>query len=113
MTHYRYIREYPLMEDMGQKRIELIEFETVKETDCGYWIREKSGNAYSKKRFVLRLGRKKFAYPTKKEAFNSFVIRTKKSLGYAKRDMCNALDFIDLINKFNIDDSKADVRTLN
>lgn len=102
LTHYRYIREYPFFEDEGEKRIEIEEFETVKETPCGYWIKPKGSSPLYKQRFVLKVSRKKYAYTNKEDAFESFRIRTSKSLGYAKRDVKNAAEFMKLIADFEI-----------
>jgi len=93
------------MEGLGEKSIELIEFETVKETTYGYWIRLKD-SPYSKQKFVLKQSKKRYAYPTKDEAFNSFRVRTYKSLEYAKRDVENATDFVKLIEDFEINHLK-------
>lgn len=104
MTHYRYEREYPFMDDLGEMRINLVEFETVKETKCGCWIKRKG--YFRGEKFVLKDARKKYAYPTKGEAFRSFRIRTSKSLEYAKRDVRNAAIFMKLIAEAEINDIK-------
>ncbi|MCP4053735.1 MAG: hypothetical protein GY739_11850 [Mesoflavibacter sp.] len=103
IPHYRYERCYGLMADI--KEIELIEFKTIKETPFGYWIQ----NGWLKKKFVLKHSSKRYAYPTKEEAFNSFKIRTIKSFHYASRDVENAKTFIDLINKHELNDKKIDL----
>lgn len=46
------------------------------------------------KRFVLDSGRKRFAYPTKDEAWNSFKIRTGKRVQHCK----NALNVAETLN---------------
>lgn len=100
MKHYRYDRGYPLFDDTYT--IELTEYESVKETNKGYWIKSK----YGKERFVLKDSRKRHAYPTKKEAFNSFKLRTAKSLSYAKSALLKASIFIELVNKHELVDGK-------
>jgi len=102
LTHYRYVREYPCYEELGQISIGLVEFETVRETPCGYWIKLKGASSYYKQKFVLKNSTKRYAYPTKEEAFESFRIRTSRSLGYAKRDVRNAAEFMKLIADFEI-----------
>lgn len=62
-----------------------IEFELIKETPCGYWIKEitdgyKFGYRYrdgeNKKIWVTKNGKNRIAYPTKKEAlFNLYKRR--------------------------------------
>ena len=95
LKHYRYQSCYPFLS--GNKSIELIEFDTLRETDCGYWIRE-SLYLSDKERFVLKQSNKRYAYPTKKEAFNSFRIRTLRSYQHSVKSVKNAADFIDLVN---------------
>ena len=95
ITHYRYVRDYGFFQPLCE-RIELVKFKTLRETKQGYWI----GEGDAEERFVLKDSRKRYAYPTKKEAFNSFKIRTRKSAGYAQKDLDNARRFLDLIDKF-------------
>lgn len=100
MKHYRYERKYPFYDGI-KKQIELLEFETLRETNSGYWIKI---NPYREK-FVLKDSRKRYAYPTKKEAFKSFRIRTLKSKDYARRDLDNAIVFIKLINEHELNNN--------
>jgi len=105
--HYRYVREYPLNWDTEppdqEGKIKLVEFEAIRETPSGYWIKELSAWGFATKpRFVLKVSRKRFAYQTKKEAFKSFKIRTNKSWGYAERDLNNAKMFFKLIEGFDL-----------
>lgn len=97
MKHYRFERGYLFLED-DTKVIILLEFETIRETPNGYWIKI---NRF-KEKFVLKDSRKRYAYPTKQEAFESFRIRTIKSWHYASRDVNNAKVFIDLINNHEL-----------
>lgn len=99
LIHYRYERKYSLH---GSKTvIELVEFKTLRKTYSGYWIQE-MGYSWRKEIFVLKESRKRYAYPTKKEAFNSFRIRTKKSLAYAERDFDNSRLFLELIKQHDL-----------
>ena len=106
MNHYRYERYYGY--DVKDRKIELIEFKTLRETKNGYWIELYMG----KEKFVLKTSRKRYAYPTKQEAFKSFEIRTKHSLKYARRDMKNAEYFLQACESFIIEDSKTEILTL-
>jgi hypothetical protein len=98
MKHYRYQSKITYDEFAPPKvSIELIEFDSIKETRAGYWIIESiymryytRGINHIKKRFVLKNSRKRFAYPTKDEAMNSFKIRANKRVSYLKRDLSNA-----------------------
>jgi len=96
LIHYRYERDYGTF--IGEVNIKLIEFETLRETEFGYWIKL----PYRKEKFVLKDSNKRYAYPTKKEAFNSFDIRTNRAAGYAERDLDNAREFLKLIDEFDI-----------
>ena len=54
--------------------VRLSEFHILKETPKGYWI----DDPYRAKRFVLKEGKKRYAYPTKKLALESLNARTKR-----------------------------------
>jgi hypothetical protein len=56
-------------------RVYLNSFMVVKETRCGYWI-----EAYEGLKWVSATGKKRFAYPTKDEAINSFHARKRRYL---------------------------------
>lgn len=51
------------------------EFNLVKETKCGYWI-----DHYDKKKWIGKWSKKRFAYPTQREAINGFKYRKKKQI---------------------------------
>lgn len=50
----------------------LLEFRVINETTCGYWISDFHGII---KKWVSKTGKKRYAYPTKDEAFESYLIR--------------------------------------
>ena len=116
IKHYRYERFYPFDDDglpveNENPSIILMTFETLRETPGGYWIKIGETIAIGlglipNEKFVLKDSNKRYAYPTKKEAFNSFTIRTRKSLSYAKRDLKNAKHFLKLVNETDIDNLK-------
>ena len=97
---YRYERYYA-WEGEPVKPM-LLDYPIKRKTLCGVWIQD---GGY-KERFVLNEARKKFAYPTKDEAFNSFKIRTQKAKAYATRDLRNANAFLEIIKKIE-DDNKG------
>jgi len=107
LKHYRFERDYSLMGDT--KTIKLIEFEILRKTDCGFWIKSK----YDKERFVLSDSRKRYAYPTKEEAFNNFRIRTSKSYSYSVANLRNAIEFIELVNSHELIQNPIIVKKLN
>lgn len=66
-------------------KLKLIEFELIKETPKGYWISEsikihEGFPKYFDKIFILKESRKRFAYPTKEDALNNYILRTKKHI---------------------------------
>ena len=65
-------------------------FKLVKETPKGYWITIDSLFFYSWKKWISKTSRKRFAYPTKAEALNSFIIRKEKQIIHCERAMHNA-----------------------
>lgn len=100
MKHYRYQANVQYDEYAPPSvKIQLLEFESVKETNGGYWIVKKADvkyynlipmRSFVKPVFVLKKSRKRYAYPTKEEAFNSFKIRNRKRIAYLNRDLNNA-----------------------
>ena len=63
--------------------VHLEAFELIKETKCGYWIKAFIG----KKRWVSKTSKKRYAYPTKKEAAYNFLRRKQMQRIYAERNM--------------------------
>lgn len=56
--------------------VNIVEYLVLKHTPKGVWI--SSNNGFSSKRFVLNRSNKRFACPTKKEAYESFLARKKR-----------------------------------
>ncbi len=66
-------------------KIELSEFSLVKETPKGYWIcYGKQGGTTIFKRWVSKTSKKRYAYPTKQEALQSFIKRNQRRIGILK-----------------------------
>jgi len=63
-------------------KLKHLEFEVIKETECGVWIRAVLFSDV--RRFVLDDARKRYAYPTKKLALESFVCRKKSQIKILK-----------------------------
>ena len=59
-------------------KIRCMEFLVISETEKGYWISE-SGFEYGK-RWVSKTSRKKYAYPTKEQAWENFLKRTERRI---------------------------------
>lgn len=88
--HYRFRTEYD-----GDGIIVIEErWHVAKATECGFWINP-AGFGYEVmkgvSKFVLKVSRRRYAYPDRQEAWKSFCIRRRryeKHLRY--RAMCNA-----------------------
>ena len=89
-------------------KVELEIFELVKETPKGYWIVSESwvdldeGFISLAKKWISKTSRKRFAYPTKQEALDSFLIRKKKQIEYVKRSLTNAEKALELGEKIKL-----------
>jgi len=72
---------YDINNSFDDIRIRLSEFVLLKETPQGYWITYPDENLSSDvawKKWVSKTGKKRFAYPTKREAKISFIRRTER-----------------------------------
>jgi len=63
----------------GYGNLKALEYKVVKETQCGYWI-VPCKYAYDKPKFVLKVARKRYAYPTKELALESYIKRKKHQI---------------------------------
>lgn len=99
-SHFRYIDgESSYSFEFGGKAYyppQLIEFRTLKETPCGFWIYQIS-DWRNNKRWVSKTSRKRYAYPTVEEALDSYLIRKRKQIGYAEDTIERANDMIQAI----------------
>lgn len=89
LTFYRYHDAYY----MGD-RITLWKFKAIRETPCGYWILD-----YSRERWVSKDSMRRFAYPTKEEAWVNFVARKNRQLKLLKARMRDVEHTLDIIKK--------------
>jgi hypothetical protein len=71
----------------GYTHIELSLYVLFRETPCGYWIIPKWANSdHTKekyKRWISKDSKKRFAYPTKEEALQSFKFRKQRQIWWA------------------------------
>lgn len=70
-------------------------FIAIRETKCGWWIVPSYmvyclENADIYQKFVLKTGRKRYAYPTKEEAYNSYKIRKQWRVIHLRRQLDRA-----------------------
>lgn len=85
---YRYVddRVWVSYDKPDVKTFRLLTIPIVKETPKGYWVQQYFG----KKRFCLNDARKKWAYRTKEDALQSYIIRKKREIERAERTLYNA-----------------------
>lgn len=101
--HYRYaliVRGTGGMDEYGdwcpssylEGVVELEVWREIKKTPKGAWIER----SYGQKKFVLDAGRKRYAWPTKEEAWESFLARKRKQVKHLKRQLVAAELALDL-----------------
>ena len=84
--------------------VELSEFVLDKETPKGYWIRPLYGGYLGLwKKWIPKKSRKRYAYPTKKEALDSFIARKKKQVQYSKTTLWYAEETLRIAQKMKDD----------
>lgn len=80
-------------EDMlygSQISIRLSTYKVIKLTPKGCWIAHNYDHNHLHKRFVLSDSRKKFAYPTKEQAMESFIRRKERQIIYLQANLNRA-----------------------
>lgn len=80
------------------------EYEVLKKTAKGVWVQDKYGCGY--KKFVLNCARKRFAYPTKKQALESFIKRKQSQLKHLQRGLRDTNYSLSIALKMNIEEDK-------
>ncbi len=113
MVLYRFKRQSNYAENNDgslsaeSREIICVEYEVIKETNKSWII-----NVDNKKRVVSKQSKRKYAYPTIKEAMNNFILRTKKHLEILKYQINDAEAYLNIAEKFNNKYSEDDVRSL-
>lgn len=82
---YRYDGGYFITDSISSKLIRT-DYKVVKETPCGYWVRDVSlgylegfeKENQKNEKWVSKTGRKRLCYPTKKEALESLIYRRRR-----------------------------------
>lgn len=87
MQFYRYVLNDVSTEFASDIQIDLRIYNLVKETPKGYWIDRSN---WFDKHWIPKTSRKRFAYPTKEEAWLNFTKRIEKRHRLAKHqvDIC-------------------------
>lgn len=108
MILYRY---YSIYCDEGPS-VYLEEFDMIKETPCGWWIQPAGdiwrGGDY--KRWVSKTARKRYAYPTKKEALTSFKAKKVRQISILRAHLCGAEHELDIANDIVIEKEKQKMK---
>jgi hypothetical protein len=109
---YRYIDEQDsssIKYGISLANVKLLEFEIVKETPKGWWIRDKRfTGVYSyfyigdKPKWVSKTGKKRFAYPTKKEALFSYIKRKEKQVAIFTHKLDVAISALNQAKKIEL-----------
>jgi hypothetical protein len=102
MKYYRYKTKY-----IGDYRtpVELVVYEIYKETEKGFWIVPVDDFYPIDKHFILKKpGRKKYAYPTKKEALTNYILRTEKYKKILEDSLHHCKQGLEFALKINIDE---------
>ena len=94
ITHL--FRANPLYFTSGVLDIYHESYEVLKHTPKGVWIKMPSGS-FQDKKFVLLSGRKRFAYPTKKEALTALLYRKKRQIIILKNQLEQAENVVNKI----------------
>ena len=82
--------------------VNLKEFNIIKHTPCGVWL-----DVFGTKKFVKTKARKRWACPTKKETYKSFLARKKKQKRILERQLSRVEQSIHLITIMEKDNDKS------
>lgn len=97
---YRYEGEMnPHWDSLVSYKIVLKTLQILKETPKGYWIRDR----HYWKKWVSKDARKRYAYPTKKEALFNFKLRKERQEKILKARLEEVSQLLHQIDKVNTD----------
>ena len=81
-------------------KVEERNYEVIKETPKGYWI--KLFSSFDEKKWVSNNAKNRFAYPTKEEALFNFKARKKRQIQILESRLKKAKEALDLLKGMNI-----------
>jgi len=89
---------------IGENNINFLEYDILKETPMGYWINKWSGSYWREitkedMKWVSKDGKKRFAYPTKEEAIQSFIFRKKRQIKILSYQLSKAKNHLHIAEK--------------
>jgi len=116
MTYYRY--EDPIMYFDSYSKIQLLEYEVLKITPCGVWIKYHKNDNYiyaptfkfiEGRKFILErsilnktITKKRFAWPTKKEALDSYKYRKEYQINILFGKLEQAKVYLKIANRIEL-----------
>ena len=74
-------------------------FQVVKETPCGYWFAYSEATPRELWRWTSKTARRRFCYPTKEEAWNSYRIRKRKRVDHLQRDLNKTKQILSFVER--------------
>lgn len=74
----------------------------VRRTPCGAWVDD-----YGRERFVLNGAGKRYAYPTREAAWESFLIRKRRRVVHLYNQLSVAERVNDLVKDLSLEDAQA------
>lgn len=95
MTFYRF--EDDIYSSLKDKPREVL-FSLVRETDCGYWVRSVAWS-FEKPRWVSKTAKKRFCYPTRKDALVSYSLRKNRQVALLEHQLSNARHWKNISSK--------------
>lgn len=118
MTYYRYSDPFLFDEYSYNNGLYLEEYEVIKSTPCGVWIRFPDRDKYlydslkyiQGKKFILEKSiwcktttKKRFAWATKHEALNSYIYRKQYQIGILENKLEDIKSFLKIAKKMQKD----------
>lgn len=85
-------------------RVDLEEFDMIKETQCGWWIIQAGTYDDYGKKWVSKTAKKRYAYPTKEEALIGFKARKERQISILKARLSGAEHELDIANDIVIEE---------
>jgi hypothetical protein len=73
-----YLYRFKDIRDTMGIRVIKKKFKVVKETPCGYWVR--LYYSFNDKKWVSKVAKKRYAYPTEQEAMTNFKARKRRQI---------------------------------
>ena len=104
MVLYR-IEWSPSIEDVNESlwvqsyKLTLFKLNVIRETPCGYWIRPYN-SSYLREKWVVKSGKKRYAYDTIQGARTNFIKRNEKRLSILKNQIETVEKSLELVKTF-------------